>query len=79
MPLLIHVRADAVGTWFVHAGDAPDPASAHATETEAELAAAELADEVEEECYVVIHDRYARTHIAPEASAAEPRSARSRR
>lgn len=64
--LLIHVRADAAGTWFVHAGDAQMPVSAHPTETEAEQAAVELAGEIQEECRVVVHDRYARTHDAPD-------------
>ncbi len=69
--LVIHVRCDAAGTWFVHAGEASMPVSAHPSETEAESAAVALADEVQGECRVVIHDRYARTHMAPDAEPGE--------
>ena len=75
--LVIHVRSDAAGTWFVHAGEATMPVSAHSSETEAESAAIALADKVLGECHVVIHDRYARTHTAPEAEPGEAPSRRS--
>jgi hypothetical protein len=65
--LIIHVRSDAAGTWFVQAGEETMPVSAHPSETEAESAAIALADGVQGECHVVIHDRYARTHLAPDA------------
>jgi len=60
--LVIHVRCDDVGTWFVHVADGPMPLSAHPSETEAERAAGELAREIDGLTEVVVHDRYARTH-----------------
>lgn len=60
----IHVRCDRRGTWFVHVEDGPVPVSAHPSETHAERAAGALAREVEGNCHVVIHDRYARTHLS---------------
>ncbi|MGZ4269706.1 MAG: hypothetical protein ACXVSX_10885 [Solirubrobacteraceae bacterium] len=71
-PVLIHVRCDAAGTWFVHVDETPMPVSAHANETEAETAASEWAERIADDCYVVIHDRYARTHLAGDPVGASP-------
>ena len=60
--LLIHVRCDERGTWFVHVGDSPTPVSAHSNETHAERAADALAGGIDSPTEVVVHDRYARTH-----------------
>ena len=59
---VIHVRCSDTGSWMVHPEGDEEPASVHGTETEAEQAARRHA----EECGggpVVIHDRYARTHV----------------
>jgi hypothetical protein len=57
----LHVIPDERSTWRVYETDESRPLSEHATATEAELAAHELARDRDAD-RVVVHDRYHRTH-----------------
>jgi len=59
----LHVLPHRLGTWFVQREGDHEPLSEHGSETEAELAATRDADAAE----VIVHDRYARVHVAPRA------------
>ena len=59
----IHVRCTNTGVWTVHLEGEAAPVSSHSSATAAEQAAHEHA-EAHGAGPVVIHDRYARTHIA---------------
>ena len=58
----IHIRCTDTGTWSVHPEDHDEPLSHHASETEAERAARQHA-EAHGNGPIVVHDRYARTHV----------------
>jgi uncharacterized protein DUF2188 len=57
----LHVRPHPLGTWFVQREGDNEPLSEHSSETEAEFAAARYAGDAD----VIVHDRYARLHVAP--------------
>jgi hypothetical protein len=59
----VHVLPHRLGTWFVHREGDHEPLSEHGSETAAELAATRGAGAAE----VIVHDRYARVHVAPRA------------
>jgi uncharacterized protein DUF2188 len=57
----LHVIPHRLGTWFVQREGDHEPLSEHSSETAAEEAAARHAGDAE----VIVHDRYARLHVAP--------------
>jgi hypothetical protein len=59
--LPLHVLPHRLGMWFVQREGDQEPISEHGSETEAELAATRDPDTPE----VIVHDRYARVHVAP--------------
>lgn len=68
---LIFVERDADGRWDVRAVDDPGPISIHRLEPEAERAAIEHA-RGHGGGYVVVHGRYCRCRVAPEATPTDP-------
>lgn len=59
----VHVLPHRLGTWFVQREGDHEPLSEHGSETAAELAATRDAGAAE----VIVHDRYARVHVARRA------------
>jgi hypothetical protein len=59
----LHILPHRLGTWFVQREGDNEPLSEHSSETEAELAAVRDAGDAD----VIVHDRYARLHVAPHA------------
>ena len=56
----VHVLPHRLGTWVVQREGDHEPLSEHGSETAAELAATRDAGAAE----VIVHDRYARVHVA---------------
>ena len=57
----IHVEPNSKGRWIVRHEDEPEPLSEHESATDAERVARALA-QLEDASFVLLHDRYARTH-----------------
>jgi uncharacterized protein DUF2188 len=72
----VHVEPNAQGRWIVRLESEREPLSEHDSATDAERVALELARH-DDAPFVVLHDRYARTHRLPveDPAAAIPRSA----
>ena len=62
--IAVHVVPGRKGVWTVRGGDDAATASVHGSATEAERAAHDYA-RVHGATQVVLHDRYARLHVAP--------------
>lgn len=60
-PSTIHVEPNAEGRWIVRHEDESEPLSEHESATDAERVAVALAQH-EHESFVLLRDRYARTH-----------------
>jgi hypothetical protein len=60
----VHVVPGRKGVWIVRGMDDPGGASVYTSETEAERAAQRYAH-ARGATHVVLHDRYARFHVAP--------------
>lgn len=64
-PLTIHVRHAEHGIWAVYVNGGPTAASEHATASEAERTATQLARAVPDDAEVVVFDAYNRCRPVP--------------